>query len=76
MIALLILFTIFMVIGYCNPRFLLYLIVVPLVGTSLGGLAWGMSAMVFNQLATLAAFGLFMLGGNVVATVGAIAWNE
>lgn len=39
---------------------------VPLIGISLGGFAWSVSALIFNSLITLSTFGLFALAGVAV----------
>lgn len=75
MILLTLLFLFLLVLGFYWPRFLVFFITVPLVGTALGGLAWGVVCMITKGggLVTLPAFGGFVLGGNLVALAGGIA---
>ena len=74
MIALTLLFLFLLVLGFYWPRFLVFFITVPLVGTALGGLTWGVVCMITmsGALVTLPAFGGFILGGNLLALVGGI----
>jgi len=44
-----------------------YLFVAPLFGVALGGLAWGIAALVLERLLTLHAFGTFVLIGVAIA---------
>ena len=60
------------VLGYFWPRYLFFLITVPLVGTALGGLTWGIAAMIYSDLVTWNALAGFFIGGNILTLVAGI----
>lgn len=69
---MLIAFIVLVALAIYWPRYMLFFITVPLVGTALGGASWAVAGMINSSLVTLPSFGGFLLGGNIIAYGGGL----